>query len=398
MNKFGAKVPLGEILTLAREPYAVDPSRAYPNVGIYSFGRGVFSKPPIEGRSTSADTLYRIHAGQFIYSRLFAFEGAYGVVPESCDEHFVSNEFPTFDCDRRRVFPEYLAWMFRHPAIWKDIAATSTGIGHRRQRVHPQQLLEHTISLPPLVEQQRILDRIQGAATQIGDALHLRERQRDDIGKLLLAGFREIAINAPRATMEAVSPLVRRPIDLSFEASYPELGIRSFFRGTFHKPSLSALELGSKRVFWIETGDLLFSNVFAWEGAIAIAKPEDAHRVGSHRYITCVPKAGVAEARFLLQYFQTDEGFGRIQDASPGGAGRNRTLGLEALANIEVPVPSIEKQRWFSELHAMAEHLLAEQEQIRSLYDALTPAILERVFQAPAQTAEENNEPLVAHG
>jgi hypothetical protein len=44
----------------------------------------------------------------------------------------------------------------------------------------------------------------------------------------------------------------------SFDASYPELGIRSFFKGTFHKPHLSALEIGSKRVFWIEPGDLLF--------------------------------------------------------------------------------------------------------------------------------------------
>ena len=143
---------------------------------------------------------------------------------------------------------------------------------------------------------------------------------------------------------------------------------------------MSALEIGSKRVFWIEPGDLLFSNVFAWEGAIAIAGPQDQHRVGSHRYITCVPAPGVAEARFLLQYFQTEEGFGRIQDASPGGAGRNRTLGLEALANIEVPLASIEKQRWFAELHARAEHLVAEQERMNVLYDALVPAVLERTF------------------
>jgi type I restriction enzyme S subunit len=185
---------------------------------------------------------------------------------------------------------------------------------------------------------------------------------------------------------------------LSFDTSYPELGIRSFFKGTFHKPSLSALELGSKRVFWIEPGDLLFSNVFAWEGAIAIARPEDAHRVGSHRYITCVPVDGVAEARFLLQYFQTEEGFGRIQDASPGGAGRNRTLGLEALANIEVPLPSIEKQRWFGKLHASVEHLLEEQEQIKTLYDVLVPAVLERTFRRSPDATDVGSERLLAVG
>jgi type I restriction enzyme, S subunit len=382
------RVPLGEILVLAREPHSVDRSRSYPNVGIYSFGRGVFQKPPIDGRATSADTLYRIHSGQFIYSRLFAFEGAYGIVPEDCDGFFVSNEFPTFNCDRKRVIPEYLGLLFRHVATWRDISARSTGIGHRRQRVHPEQLLKHVISLPPLTEQERTVTRIDGVEARLRDAQMLRDRQKEDVQRLLFGAFHKITNGARRARMAEVAPLVRRPATLSFDASYPELGIRSFFKGTFHKPHLSALEIGSKRVFWIEPGDLLFSNVFAWEGAIAIAGAEDAHRVGSHRYITCVPAAGIAEARFLLQYFRTEEGFGRIQDASPGGAGRNRTLGLDALANIEVPLPSIEKQRWFSELHARAEHLVSEQERMNVLYDALVPAILERTFHRAAPFGE----------
>jgi hypothetical protein len=49
--------------------------------------------------------------------------------------------------------------------------------------------------------------------------------------------------------------------------------IRSFGKGTFHKPPLSGSDVGTKRLYRIEPGDLLFSNVFAWEGAIAIAQP-----------------------------------------------------------------------------------------------------------------------------
>jgi len=68
--------------------------------------------------------------------------------------------------------------------------------------------------------------------------------------------------------------------------------------------------------------------------------------------------------------------------------------GLEALANIEVPVPSIEKQRWFTQMHTMAEHLLMEQQRIGSLYDVLIPAILERAFRAPSQLSEHDSEHL----
>lgn len=52
-----------------------------------------------------------------------------------------------------------------------------------------------------------------------------------------------------------------------------ELGIRLFVKGTLHKPPLSGAEVGSKRLFSIEPGDLMFSNVFAREGAVAVAKP-----------------------------------------------------------------------------------------------------------------------------
>jgi type I restriction enzyme, S subunit len=378
-------VPLREVLTFRRDPHAVDPSCSYPNVGIFSFGRGVFKKQPIEGRTTSASTLYLIRAGQFIYSRLFAFEGAYGIVPESCDGFFVSNEFPTFDCNQTLVLPKYLEWLFKRSSTWKEIAALSTGIGHRRQRVHPEQLSKHIIQLPSLDEQRRIVARIDGVAAGVQEARVLRVGQKDGAKRLLASAFQKIVAGAPRIKMREIAPLVRRPVIISFQATYPELGVRSFFKGTFSKPSLSALELGDKRVFWIEPGDLIFSNVFAWEGAIAIAAPNDTHRVGSHRFITCVPMTGVAEARFLLQYFQTDEGFGRIQDASPGGAGRNRTLGIESLANIDVPVPPIEKQRWFSSLHEKLENLFIEQERINVLCETMVPAVLERAFNA--QTA-----------
>jgi type I restriction enzyme S subunit len=115
-------VPLGDVMTPAVDPHRVDPESAYQNIGIYSFGRGIFLKPPIVGSASSASTLYRVQAGQFIYSRLFAFEGAYGIVPAEADGAFVSNEFPAFDIDQQRADPGYLGWFFRAPAVWRALA------------------------------------------------------------------------------------------------------------------------------------------------------------------------------------------------------------------------------------------------------------------------------------
>lgn len=158
------------------------------------------------------------------------------------------------------------------------------------------------------------------------------------------------------------------------------MGIRSFGEGTFHKPPLPGSEVGTKRLFKIEPGDLLFSNVFAWEGAIAIAQPIDSGRFGSHRFISCVPDRSVASPEFLRYYFLSEGGLLKVGEASPGGAGRNRTLGVEKLMAIEVPVPSLTTERAFDALQAKITALKAHHTAIRGANDALIPATLQRLF------------------
>lgn len=140
---------LGDLLHLAADPISVKPEQSYPNVGVLNFARGLFAKPPIEGATTSAATLYRVRAGQFVYSRLFAFEGAYAVVEKEHDGAFVSNEFPTFDINPEHASPSFLYAYFRSPGVWESIARGSKGLGDRRQRVKPDQVLNHQLWLPP---------------------------------------------------------------------------------------------------------------------------------------------------------------------------------------------------------------------------------------------------------
>jgi type I restriction enzyme S subunit len=232
----------------------------------------------------------------------------------------------------------------------------------------------------PLAEQRTIVAKIEELAAQIHEAHTLRQKSEIEIQQMLLGAFSSIADKSPRMLMGEVAPLIRRSVQVDPLGVYPELGIRSFGKGTFHKPALSGLDVGGKRLFQIEPGDLLFNNVFAWEGAIAVAKSQDGGRFGSHRFITCAPKSGLATSQFLCFYFLTKEGLERIGEASPGGAGRNRTLGLETLARIEVPVPAISEQKWFHCLMIEVERLRFLQAETTAEFDALLPSILDRAF------------------
>ena len=177
-----------------------------------------------------------------------------------------------------------------------------------------------------------------------------------------------------------MAPLVRRELQIEETGAYPELGVRSFGKGTFHKPALSGIEVGTKKIYPIEPGDLVFSNVFAWEGAIAVAAEADRGRYGSHRFITCVTDKKEALPEFLCFHFLTEKGMEDINAASPGGAGRNKTLGLKKLEKIKVPAPSIEKQRAFLALKTKLERFGAVRAVQLSELEGLLPGLLDRAF------------------
>lgn len=108
---------------------------------------------------------------------------------------------------------------------------------------------------------------------------------------------------------------------------------------------------------------------------MAVAQQEDHNRVGSHRFITYVPKPGTATAECLCHHFLTPKGLSDLDEASPGSAGRNRTLGLSKLARIRVPAPDYPEQQRFAELANRRDRLriLARQidEELKALGDAL---------------------------
>lgn len=373
------RVALGDVLCRSSEPAACAPDAEYDEVTIRLWGKGVVSRGKVRGADVTTPRRV-VRANQLILSKIDARNGAIGLVPEELDGAIVSNDFPSFQfVDRTRFDPAFMGWMVRSRHFVDLCKAASEGTTNR-VRIKEDRFLAQQIALPPLVEQQAIVGRLDTLADKARQVINHLDAVERDADRLLAVRFRDAVANTPLWPMAEVAPLMRREIAIELEGSYPELGIRSFGKGTFHKPPLSGAEVGTKRLFSIEPGDLLFSNVFAWEGAIAIAQPEDAGRFGSHRFITCRADPDITTVEFLRYYFLTDSGLEKIGKASPGGAGRNRTLGLEKLMAVQVPIPTLATQRTFDVLQAKVAALKARHASIRQANDALIPATLERVF------------------
>jgi type I restriction enzyme, S subunit len=375
-------VPLSELLRLSLDKEMVMTDQVYPTFGVYGFGRGLFTKEPLSGSAISAKYLFPVRRGQFIYSRLKAFEGAYGLFTDEFDGCYVTNEFPSFDCDASRLLPDYVTWYFRSPSVWESASRFSTGIGARRERLQLEQFLTIPIPLPPLTEQRRLIESIDDLAAKLAAA----EATTTDIANhnqhLLRAAFHRLVHDAPRRRLGEIAPLTRRPAAIDPFQEYPQVSVRSFGRGTFHNPPLKGSEITWEKPHLVKAGDILISNIKAWEGAIAVARVDDDQRYGSHRYLTYVPVPGVATARFICFFLLSPEGLHYVGEASPGSADRNRTTGAKALLEIQIPVPRYEQQIWFGELYEKVEAMRRLQIDVISCRNAMLPAVLDGAFRA----------------
>ncbi len=373
------RLKIGDVLGRVKDDVQVDDLVTYSRITIRMAGKGVALRDRVIGSEIGTKRQFIARTGQFVLSKIDARNGAFGVLPEECDNAIVTGNFWVFDVDHTRLDSRFFNYLSKSPDFVAACVAASDGTTNRRY-LQEDAFLQMEVPVPELTEQQAIvrrLDTLADKVRQVNERLDAIERDAD---RLLAVRFRDAIADAPMRPMAEVAPLVRREVAIELEGSYPELGIRSFGKGTFHKPPLSGADVGTKRLFRIEPGDLLFSNVFAWEGAIAVAQPEDAGRYGSHRFITCRVDPEVTSPEFLRYYFLTDAGLEKIGEASPGGAGRNRTLGLEKLMAIEVPIPPLATQRSFDALQAKVAELKARHATIRQANEALIPAMLERVF------------------
>ena len=370
-------VPLGEVVRQRKEFITIDDARLYKRCRVQLHAHGVVLRDTVSGAEIKTKRQQVCRAGEFLVAEIDAKVGGYGLVPAQLDGAVVSSHYFLFELDGERLDERFLDWYVRTPAFRDQVRAQGTT---NYAAIRPAHVLSYEMPLPSLPEQGRIVERLAGVAGKVRTIRQLQRASSDDSERLLRTLFTRLTADAPVRRLGEVAPLTRRPIAPKPGASYPQVAVRSFGRGTFHHPALRAEEITWQRPYLVKAGDILISNIKAWEGAIAVAQPADDERVGSHRYLTLVPEKGVASAHFLTFYLLTAEGLNALGEASPGSADRNRTLSTKALAKMPVPVPGIDDQLWFEAMLRRARSMDHTRAELAAELDALVPSVMDRVF------------------
>ena len=175
---------------------------------------------------------------------------------------------------------------------------------------------------------------------------------------------------------------VEHPVDVLPEEMYTQIGIRSHGKGLFYKEPVTGKSLGNKSVFWVEPDCFVLNIVFAWEQAIGKTTQNEVGMIGSHRFPMYRPLDDIVDVDYLIAYFMTKRGKDILEAASPGGAGRNRTLGQDRFMKSKIILPPLAEQRRIAEILAaqdrvieLKEKLLAEKQRQKKylMQQLLTP-------------------------
>ncbi len=176
----GRVVCLDQLLQLDEKQKEVTIADSYPQVGIRSFGLGLFKKPAVLGAHTTYRSFNVLRAGQFVMSQVKGWEGALGVADDDYDGWYTSPEYRTFSCIIEECDSKYLGHIAATSWFRKQLLAATQGIGARRERVRPEMLLGLKMPFPVI-------------SRQI-EASHLLEKQVEGRSLSAVAAEREASL------------------------------------------------------------------------------------------------------------------------------------------------------------------------------------------------------------
>lgn len=389
------RVPFRDFLHPNSRPHTLAVDQDANLVGMRWYGGGPFHRELKLAQKIQKKTHFIIKSGDVIYNKLFAWKGAFGVVPNDLDGMFVSDKFPTYEIDSTKADGRYLAWYFRHHDAWEQARKKSTGSAAiSKLTLNPPQFLDLEIPLPSLEQQNKISDQLDFYANRIDAAKAWRASSIMQAGRLM-----QSAANALFAHYNADSQLglvlLKPPRNGwspkcdNLDGGSPVLTLTAvtgwhYNRTAFKRTSLATVK-GAH--YWLEDGDLLItrSNTPEFVGHVAIYDGEPHPCIYPDLMMKLSVDKTKASPRFIWWWMQTE----RVRDyIAKNAKGTSPTMkkisqGIVAATPFPFQVPLSEQQRVVDKLDALYEKVgavQASQATTAGELEALLPTILDKAF------------------
>ncbi len=183
------------------------------------------------------------------------------------------------------------------------------------------------------------------------------------------------------------------PVDVQLDIEYKQIGIRSHGKGIFHKDAVTGKALGNKRVFWVHPKAFVVNIVFAWEQAVALTSSDEEGFIASHRFLMFLTKNNRVNLRFVLLFFLRSRGKNLLELASPGGAGRNKTLGQQSFAELKITLPKVEEQEKIASFLDSVALRISQLRRKHELLETYKKGVMQKIFSQQIRFIQDDGKP-----
>lgn len=179
-----ALCPISELLTRVKNVVDIEDDKLYKQVTVQMHNSGIVLRTQQYGSEIGTKKQFMINKGQFLISKIDARNGAYGIVPKELDGAIITGNFWTYMINMQKVRPNYLTYLMRHDFFHKMCSTCSYGATNRWY-LDEDTFNHFKIPIPPIEEQEEILQRIAVHSQKIEAAKLEIQRQEKEIMSIL---------------------------------------------------------------------------------------------------------------------------------------------------------------------------------------------------------------------
>lgn len=148
---------------------------------------------------------------------------------------------------------------------------------------------------------------------------------------------------------------------------YEMVGVLSFGRGLFHREPVSGGATSYKTFYRLGRDHIVMSQLFGWEGALALSNTEFSGKYVSTQFPTFLADTERLDRNFLGWWLRQVTVWDELKGKAKGMGDRRRTLNPDALLTCIIKLPSLNEQR---NIVAKIESLANKIEEVKKLRQA----------------------------
>jgi type I restriction enzyme, S subunit len=149
----------------------------------------------------------------------------------------------------------------------------------------------------------------------------------------------------PRVELREVMSLDLDSVRVDPAETYDMVGVYSFGKGLFRREPVSGANTSYRVFYRLKPDHIVMSQLFGWEGALALSSREFAGRYVSPQFPTFLCNLEKLDRGFFGWFIRTPSFWDDLSRRTRGMGDRRRTLNPEALLSSVIPLPVLDEQQ-----------------------------------------------------